>query len=388
MSPAPTRLGRLRRGLAWTSLVLASVLAAPAPRAQTAGCPEALADAEALYRAGRFADVERRLDACLNGTEAGPVAAYRLRALALLRQQRLTDAQETVLALLATYPDYVPDRVQDPPAYVSLVTLVGRQLAVGPTDGDPRPRRAVVAPVGAMPVEPVAPAPDIVLVPIPPPPVPTVAVRAAPAGSWRPGDVYVEASLGAESYDGERRRVGEGLVGGFVTNGGLSGGAAVAVRVGRWLSVDLRAASLILPKLIRDGAPDSDSGYPTGPTDTLGFPVSGYVVIDPATSSRRVWSAALALRADGRPGRGVSPYVRAGVRAVARRVNGETRVGFGPEGALGVEVAAGSRVALFGEATGTLVVPDRALDAATFRTNGDLLLGARGGLRLRLGALR
>jgi hypothetical protein len=385
MSPAQTRFVGLRTGLAWTSLALALCLAAPAPRAQTAACPGALTDAEALYRAGRFGDVERRLDACLNGPEAGPVAAYRLRALALLRQQRLADAQETVLALLAAYPDYEPDRVQDPPAYVSLVTLVSRQLAVGPAAGDPRPRRIVVDPIAAMPVGPVPPAPDVALIATRPPPLWTTAVRPAPAGFRRRGAVSVEGSVGAESYDGERRRVGDGLVGGFVTNGGLSGGAAVAVQIGRRLSVEVRAASLTLPKLIRDGAPDSDSGYLTEPTDTLGFPVSEYVPIDPATSSRRVWSAALALRADGRPGRRVSPYVRAGGRAVVRRVNGETRVGFGPEGALGVEVAAGPRVAVFGEATGTLVVPDHALDGATFRTNGDLLLGARGGLRLRLG---
>ena len=373
---APRRAGGIR-----ALGVLAGVLAAAsAVNAQPGACPTALREANALYRDGRFDAVERRLDPCLASADV-PTPAYRLLALALVRQQRLPEAHDVVVRLLVADPAYAPDDVQDPPVYVSLVRLVGRQLAVNP----PAPPTRAPVVVGPLTPRPAVPLPEVARRPASPfYPVRNLRPPEAPsAARRRPGAVAIEAALGVESYDGERRRVGDGALGGFVANGGLNASAGISVQVLRWLSAEVGVRTFRLPALVRDGLSDAESGYPLGPDDVLGFPVTTYATLDPATTGRRVTSAALTLRLDALPTRRVSPYVRAGLGVSARRVNDGLRVGVGPQGALGVEAAAAPRLALFGEATAALV-SDGALDAAVFRRNGDLLLGARVGLRFGL----
>ena len=371
MSPPSPRSPRRLAGR-WAVAALLLVILAPAGRAQTPDCPDAFAEAETMYRDGQFEGVEARLRPCLEAP-AVETPVRRLLALAFLRQQRLADAQDVVTQLLADDPTYTADPVQDPPVYVSLVALVAEARRSAPTVLDPTASQPVtLGEAGPVPARPDAGGASRRL-----------DVRTYPARFRSPGTITLGASVGMESYDGERRRVGDGLFGGFVRNGGLSGVLSVEARFRPWLAGDLRLGAMHLPHLIRDGLADSESGYEVPPGGQLGFPVTSYETLDPDATGRTVTSVAASLRADVLPGGLVSPYVRGGARLTLRRINDGLRVGVGPEGALGVEALTSRRAAVFGEVSGTLVT-DRGLDAAVYRANGDLLIGLRFGLRLLL----
>ena len=101
--------------------------------AQPNPCPDALAEGERLYQERDYAAVEPAVSACIYSGEAGPAevqGAYRLVALALIRQGQLPEARLAVVSLLGLGFDYQPDPVYDPPSYVSLVTAVKGQLRV------------------------------------------------------------------------------------------------------------------------------------------------------------------------------------------------------------------------------------------------------------------
>lgn len=115
----------------WLWLLLLFLLAFEA-RAQAAeACAERLAEAEAHYVGGRSDRVEPLLEGCLDGRLGeDTVPAYRLLALALLKEDDEAAATATIIELLDASPGYEPDPVRDLPAYVALVNAVKLQLGL------------------------------------------------------------------------------------------------------------------------------------------------------------------------------------------------------------------------------------------------------------------
>ncbi len=96
-------------------------------------CEPLLAAAEGRYVNREFAEAESLVRACLAQDNLGDdeaLRSYRLLTLIFLRQDDLPAARQTVLSLLGVSFEYEPDRVQDPPAYVALVTTVKDQIRV------------------------------------------------------------------------------------------------------------------------------------------------------------------------------------------------------------------------------------------------------------------
>lgn len=121
----------------WVTL-LASVLALSLGtgdvRAQAAGsevCERALPAAEDQYRDAAYGEALRLVSACLDQGSASTeqsVTAYRLLALIHLKRDELERARAAVVNLLGVDPTYEADPVASPPAYVSLVAIVQRDL--------------------------------------------------------------------------------------------------------------------------------------------------------------------------------------------------------------------------------------------------------------------
>lgn len=100
----------------------------------TAACMQALEAADTAYRTRHFSAATDSLSVCLNNENvatAGKVKAYRLRTLIHLKQGEIEPAKNMLLQLFALKPDYEADPIQDPPSYVSLVSIVKRQLETG-----------------------------------------------------------------------------------------------------------------------------------------------------------------------------------------------------------------------------------------------------------------
>ncbi|MEM6285514.1 MAG: helix-hairpin-helix domain-containing protein [Bacteroidota bacterium] len=121
----------LRSGLVLLLSLLggASVSSQPAP----APCEDVLAEAEQRYLEQDFDSVEPYVIECVyrpGVTERQLQDAYRLLALAYIRQDLLADAQLTIVKLFGVDYEYEPDPVSDPPFYVALVTAVKDQLRV------------------------------------------------------------------------------------------------------------------------------------------------------------------------------------------------------------------------------------------------------------------
>ena len=113
----------------WVAGSTSVVAQAPAP------CEPLLSAADERYVQREFAEAEALVRACLaqpERTDAEAVQSYRLLALIALRQTDATGAEEAVRQLLAVSPEYTPDPVQDPPAYVRLVTSVEERLREEP----------------------------------------------------------------------------------------------------------------------------------------------------------------------------------------------------------------------------------------------------------------
>lgn len=103
-------------------------------RAQVSGsevCERALPAAEDQYRDAAYGEALRLVSACLDQGSASSgqsVTAYRLLALIHLKRDELERARAAVVNLLGVDPTYEADPVASPPAYVSLVAIVQRDL--------------------------------------------------------------------------------------------------------------------------------------------------------------------------------------------------------------------------------------------------------------------
>ena len=113
-------------------LVLFSLFAvAPAQAQDGALCTRVLDTAAEQYLEGAYGEAMRFVSSCLNQAvvpDSQAVAAYRLLALIHLKQDELDSARAAVVNLLGLQPDYTADPVANPPSYVSLVSLVRRDL--------------------------------------------------------------------------------------------------------------------------------------------------------------------------------------------------------------------------------------------------------------------
>lgn len=135
---------------AWSLVVCIAALwvaGSPSVLAQApASCEPLLSTAEERYIQREFAEAEALVRACLAQPErldAESVASYRLLALIALRQEDLRSAERAVQQLLAVVPDYGPDPVQDPPAYVDLVSVVKERFENAPPPAQADSIRAV-----------------------------------------------------------------------------------------------------------------------------------------------------------------------------------------------------------------------------------------------------
>lgn len=94
-------------------------------------CERVLPTADDHYLNGDYEEALRFVSSCLNQEErstAQSVEAYRLLALIHLKRDELDRARAAVVNLLGADSSYTADPVDSPPAYVSLVSVVQRDL--------------------------------------------------------------------------------------------------------------------------------------------------------------------------------------------------------------------------------------------------------------------
>ena len=100
-------------------------------QAPSPACEQALPAAEAQYRDAAYDEALRLVAACLDQgqtSDGQAVAAYRLLALIYLKQDEIERARSAVVNLLGIDPAYTVDPIASPPSFVSLVTIVKRDL--------------------------------------------------------------------------------------------------------------------------------------------------------------------------------------------------------------------------------------------------------------------
>ena len=123
-----------RRILRAAALLLATFhLAAVAQPAEDTVCRDALVQAESRYVSQDYTAIEALTNDCLYhpaALDAERQQAYRLQALAFIKQDLLAEAQMTIVKLLGMDYAYEADAIQDPPVYVALVSAVKDQLRV------------------------------------------------------------------------------------------------------------------------------------------------------------------------------------------------------------------------------------------------------------------
>lgn len=105
--------------------------AAAQEAAEDTTCTEALEAAEEAYLNAEFETVIDRVAACLDQSEvpaAQSIPAYRLLSLAHLRLDEIQDARSAIVNILGIDPSYEADPIEDPPEYVSLVSIVRREV--------------------------------------------------------------------------------------------------------------------------------------------------------------------------------------------------------------------------------------------------------------------
>lgn len=139
-------------------LLLVLGAASPAARAQQpTRCDTLFTQAEAAFFEGQFEETIRLLTPCAAPGAPRPatVAAYRLLSMAHMNRGDAPGAREAIATLLLENPTYEADPIQDPPAYVVLVSAVREQLRAearlpaAPTGAEVRPRKRLLAFVGA-----------------------------------------------------------------------------------------------------------------------------------------------------------------------------------------------------------------------------------------------
>lgn len=127
----------LGRAAGWCVAGLGALLLGLGPAVQPAAgqatdpCEDALAAADSAYVNGNFEDAVRLVSPCLDRTnvpEEQSVQAYRLLSLAHLQQNELQEARAAIVNILGLRPEYEADPVEDPPSYVSLVSIVRRDV--------------------------------------------------------------------------------------------------------------------------------------------------------------------------------------------------------------------------------------------------------------------
>jgi hypothetical protein len=98
-------------------------------------CDRALAAADDQYRDAEYEEALRLVSACLNQSnrsEEQSLGAYRRLALIHLKRDELDQARAAVVNLLGVDATYEADPVANPPAYVSLVSVVKENLQQAP----------------------------------------------------------------------------------------------------------------------------------------------------------------------------------------------------------------------------------------------------------------
>ncbi len=111
-------------------------------------CEEAIEEGESAYINGNFQEAISQVSACLDRqdvSEDQAVTAYRLLGLSHLRLNELQQARQAIINIFGIRPGYEADPINDPPEYVSLVSIVRRDVqpeappADQPADDDRTP---------------------------------------------------------------------------------------------------------------------------------------------------------------------------------------------------------------------------------------------------------
>lgn len=112
-------------------LLLAIACAAlPAASQTPSPCDTVLVRAETAFFDGAFGETIRLLTPCAAPDAPRPpsTAMYRLLSMAFMNDGDAGGARRTISDLLIQHPAYEADPVQDPPAYVVLVSAIREQL--------------------------------------------------------------------------------------------------------------------------------------------------------------------------------------------------------------------------------------------------------------------
>ena len=147
----------------WAALLLcvcAEVAAQPNEK-----CERERVIAENRYLEGFFDEAIALLAPCLERDDLPTeeaVQVYRLIGLAHMNKGDLEQARQTVSALLASVSTYEADPIQDPPSYVTMVTLVRQEI-----EAAAQPEEAPVEPVAEPEVQPPAAQPEVRVEPPP-----------------------------------------------------------------------------------------------------------------------------------------------------------------------------------------------------------------------------
>ena len=98
---------------------------------ENAQCTDAIAAGEEAYRNAEFETAISRVSSCLDQSSIPTdqaVRAYRLLSLAHLRLNELQQARSAIVNIFGLRPGYEADPIEDPPEYVSLVSIVRRDV--------------------------------------------------------------------------------------------------------------------------------------------------------------------------------------------------------------------------------------------------------------------
>lgn len=358
-----------RRASGWCravvcSLALWGAVGIPLASAQAPPpCDPLLAAAEGRYVKREFAEAETLVRACLAQNERSDeaaVLAYRLLALIALRQDDLPEAKRAVLQIVGVSFEYEPDPVQDPPSFVALVKTIKGQL-----------RKEQARPLSHDSTRVAPPERE----PEPTPRVPSASGIDVPNSSYRErypiqyrvaGTFELSLALEAGSYNGERSADASNPFQRFSENGGASLAVAVSYSVTQENVIVLTYRFFNVPTLSTNTAP-------------------GEVPIRPEDSSE--WTQLLSVlgRRLFAPNWRLTPTIQIGFAGLLSHLNGQTKVGIGPQLGFGLDAALTSRLGAFGELNATIIYPGDVIDRVDTDTPfGDPLIFAGGGLRYRL----
>ena len=320
------------RALLVQVVLMLALLGAPfEAHGQDASCTSAIEEAESQYQSGNFDVAIRQLYECLIQEEVSQenvIAGHRLLALAYLRKDDLDNARLTIVRLLGQAPEYTPDAVQNPPAYVSLVRNVKDQLQV---QSEAEPERRVEPP--------------------------------------RTGELLIEGGAGLTQYGGERGRPADNPFGELREGAGLALELEVSYPFSAHLSGGFSYLGGAFPELVIEKEGEQ------------------FEPIIPSTSSRWVHTVGLFGVARFLPQAPVVPYAQLGITSAYTWKNDVLRAGIGPQIGLGAAVPVTDNVGFFAEATSRFIFPGEALDLVDEGNGFDSILTITAGLRYRIQGL-